>query len=52
MIPDNREWEKMFAEKEGVHFLDMEDKSNKVSRSVRGGVGNRGQRSKSKYLVY
>ncbi|XP_045191511.2 uncharacterized protein LOC123548375 [Mercenaria mercenaria] len=46
MIPDNRDWEKMFADKAGVHFLDMEDKSDKVKRTVRGGIAQRGHRNK------
>ena len=48
LIADNRDWEKLFSDKEGVHFLDIEDKSNKASNTARSAAGHRGQRNISK----
>ena len=35
MIRDNKEFEKMFSDKSGVYFLDMENKLQKTKHSAR-----------------
>jgi hypothetical protein len=35
MVCDNKELEKMFIDKPGVYFLDMEDKLNKTKQTTR-----------------
>ena len=45
MIADNKEWEKMFGAKKGVHFLDLEDRS----KPQHGRVGQRRIISRRKF---